>query len=104
MKGNTSRHEFIDEEGNIYSNIHLKLSFEETFDNPLFYTEEERTIWNSDVEKAAREDRKFLKMSKLDLRYNKLLLFCQPIAPRRAEKLSALCCEIILPNRRRKPL
>jgi len=72
MKGNTSRHEFIDEEGNIYSNIHLKLSFEETFDNPLFYTEEERTIWNSDIEKAAREDRKFLKMSKLDFRYNKL--------------------------------
>ena len=72
MKGNTSRHKFMDENGNIYSNIHLKLSFEETFDNHLFYTEEERTIWNSDIEKAAREDRKFLKMSKLDLRYNKL--------------------------------
>ena len=57
MKGNTSRHKFMDENGNIYSNIHLKLSFEETFDNPLFYTEEERTIWNSDIEKATREDR-----------------------------------------------
>lgn len=72
MKGNTSRHDFIDENGNIYSNIHLKLSFEETFDDPNLYTEDERISWNNENEKKEREDRKFLKLSKLDLRYNKL--------------------------------
>lgn len=72
MKGNTSRHDFIDENGNIYANIHLKLSFEETFDDPNLYSDDEIMIWDDATKKQEREDRDFLKMSKLDLRYNKL--------------------------------
>lgn len=71
MKGNTSRRSFIDQNNHIYSKIHLKLSFEETFDDPLFYTKEEQMSWDKEAKKA-REDRKFLDMSKLDLRYNRL--------------------------------
>ena len=69
MKGNTSRHSFIDG-NNIYSNIHFKLSFEETFDNPLYYSPGEYKTLTA-AEKLVREDRKFFEMSKLDLRYNK---------------------------------
>ena len=72
MKGNTSRHKFIDENFNLYSNIHLKLSFEETFDDTLYYNSNEIKKWDSSVAKAEREERKFLGLSKLDLRYNKL--------------------------------
>ncbi len=72
MKGNTSRHDFIDEDGNIFANIHLKLSFEETFDDPNLYLDDEIMVWDDATKKKEREDRDFLKMSKLDLRYNKL--------------------------------
>lgn len=70
MKGNTSRRDFIDENGHIYANIHLKLSFQETFDDPLFYTEAERMTWTSE-ERLAQQNRDFLGMSKIDLRFNK---------------------------------
>ncbi len=70
MKGNTSRQKFINEKNEIYANIHLKLSFEETFDNPLYYQPNEIMTWNSE-ERLAREERKFLDMSKIDLRFNK---------------------------------
>lgn len=69
MKGNTSRHEFIDKDSNIYDNIHFKLSFEETFDDPNYYSENEYNISNELKEKY--KNRKFIDMSKLDLRYNK---------------------------------
>lgn len=71
MKGNTSRTNFINDQNQIYNKIHLKLSFEETFDDPLYYNEEERMSW-TDENKKAREDRNFLDMSKLDLRFNRL--------------------------------
>lgn len=70
MKGNTSRQEFIDENGQFYENIHLKLSFQETFDNPLYYTEAERMTWTPE-ERLAQQNRDFLGMSKIDLRFNK---------------------------------
>lgn len=70
MKGNTSRRDFIDENGDIFANIHLKLSFEETFDNPLYYTEAERMTWTPE-EKLAQQNREFFGMSKIDLRFNK---------------------------------
>lgn len=69
MKGNTSRKNFIHDDGQIYNHIHLKLSFEETFDNPLYYTEEERMTWTA-ADRLAQQDRDFLGMSKIDLRYN----------------------------------
>lgn len=70
MKGNTSRHEFINENNELYNNIHLKLSFEETFDDPNYYNNDEIMTWTEE-EKALQEDRTFFNMSKIDLRYNK---------------------------------
>lgn len=71
MKGNTSRKSFIDSNNNIYNTIHLKLSFEETFSNPNYYTSSEIKQWTSS-EKVLRENRDFLGLSKLDLRFNKI--------------------------------
>lgn len=70
MKGNTSRHEFINDNNELYNNIHLKLSFEETFDDPNYYTSDEIMTW-TDEERLIQKDRTFFNMSKIDLRYNK---------------------------------
>ena len=74
MKGNTSRHSFY-KNAEITSNIHLKLSFEETFDDSSLYETEELMDWTkySKESRDYRKDRKFLGMSKIDLRYNKCL-------------------------------
>ena len=71
MKGNTSKTEFIDENSKeIYRNIHLKLSFNETFDDPYYYSSSEILSW-TDEEKLIRSEREFLGQSAIDLRYNK---------------------------------
>lgn len=61
LKGNTSRREFVDENGEIYDIVHFKLSFDEVID---YVTYEEG-------EKEEIEERKFLGLKKIDLKWNK---------------------------------
>lgn len=68
MKGNTSRTAFYNNSG-IYNLIHLKLSFQETFDDPDYYGADARQ-WTDD-QRQTRKDRTFATLAKLDLRWNR---------------------------------
>lgn len=71
MKGNTSRTDFYDvEEGGIYKYIHLKLDFQETFDDEEYYGDDTR-VWASEDQRDERKDRTFATLEKVDLRWNK---------------------------------
>lgn len=69
MKGNTSRTAFYNEKEGIYNLIHLKLSFQETFDDPELYGSEVKT-WTKE-DRQARKNRTFATLEKLDLRWNR---------------------------------
>lgn len=69
MKGNTSRTSFYNEEEGIYNLIHLKLSFQETFDDAAYYGSDAKQ-W-TDTARQARKDRTFATLEKLDLRWNR---------------------------------
>ena len=69
MKGNTSRTSFYSQEEGIYNAIHLKLSFQETFDDADYYGSDAKT-WTEEARKA-RKDRTFATLEKLDLRFNR---------------------------------
>lgn len=69
MKGNTSRTDFYTAEQGITGLIHLKLSFQETFDDPDYYGSDALT-W-AEADRAEREDRTFAGLSKLDLKWNR---------------------------------
>ena len=71
MKGNTSRTNFYKpEEGGIYKAIHLKLDFQETFDEPAYYGSETRQ-WVNEDQRKARKDRTFATLEQLEMRWNK---------------------------------
>ncbi len=70
MKGNTSRVDFYSPEEGIYNAIHLKLDFQETFDDEACYGKEAQ-VWESDEARSARKDRTFATLEKLELRWNK---------------------------------
>ena len=70
MKGNTSRTSFYNEQDGIYKYIHLKLDFQETFDDKTYYGSSAK-VWTSDADRDARKDRTFATLEKLDLRWNK---------------------------------
>jgi hypothetical protein len=61
LKGNTSRRKFVDEDGNVYATVHFKLDFNEMIDYVDY----------SDIEKSYIDERKFLGLKKLDLKWNK---------------------------------
>ncbi len=69
MKGNTSRTSFYSEEEGIYNHIHLKLDFQETFDDEEYYGDE-ALAWE-EADRDARKDRTFATLEKIDLRWNK---------------------------------
>lgn len=69
MKGNTSRTSFYNEEDGIYNVIHLKLSFQETFDDEEYYGAE-ALKWD-ETSRKERKNRTFATLEKLDLRWNK---------------------------------
>lgn len=69
MKGNTSRTSFYSEEQGIYNLIHLKLSFQETFDDEEYYGAE-ALKWD-ETSRKERKNRTFATLEKLDLRWNK---------------------------------
>lgn len=69
MKGNTSRTDFYNASEGIYNLIHLKLSFQETFDDPEDYGAD-ALQWEADARKN-RKARTFATLEKLDLRWNR---------------------------------
>lgn len=70
MKGNTSRHEFYGNDG-FFDNVHMKLSFKQTFDDiDDGYEESELKQWNDEDARSARKDRRFGGMEKIDIKYN----------------------------------
>lgn len=69
MKGNTSRTDFYSPEEGIYNQIHLKLSFQETFDEAKYYGNDSLS-WEP-ADREIREKRTFATLEKLDLRWNK---------------------------------
>lgn len=71
MKGNTSRTSFYkQEEGGIYKAVHLKLDFQETFDDEAHYGSD-AMVWGSDAQRQARKDRTFATLEQLEMRWNK---------------------------------
>lgn len=70
QKGNTSR-KSIFEDGNIVNLNHFKLSFDETFDDVEAYGADAYDWTNKAQEKKEREDREFLGLSGLDIKWNK---------------------------------
>ena len=70
MKGNTSRHEFYNNDG-FFDRVHLKLSFKQTFDDTADgYTQDELKVWTDSDAKKARKNRLFGDMEKIDIKYN----------------------------------
>lgn len=69
MKGNTSRTDFYNGLTGIYNVIHLKLSFQETFDEDAYYGSEAKK-WEAN-ERKLRKNRTFATLEKLDLRWNR---------------------------------
>ena len=69
MKGNTSRTAFYNQEEGIYNLIHLKLSFQETFDEAEYYGADAK-VWDEEA-RDARKDRTFATLEKMDMRWNR---------------------------------
>lgn len=70
MKGNTSRTDFYNAEEGIYNFIHLRLDFQETFEDETYYGSQ-RNIWNDEKQRKQRKNRTFATLEKLELRWNK---------------------------------
>ncbi len=70
MKGNTSRVNFYNAQEGIYNAIHLKIDFQETFDDEDCYGSEAQ-VWESQQARDARKDRTFASLEKLEMRWNK---------------------------------
>ena len=70
MKGNTSRTDFYSAEEGIYNFIHLRLDFQETFEDEGYYGND-RTVWEDEKLLKDRKDRTFATLEKLELRWNK---------------------------------
>ncbi len=69
MKGNTSRTNFYNANDGIYNAIHLKISFQETFDEDYYGSDAQ--VWSDASARKARKNRTFASLEKLDLRWNK---------------------------------
>jgi spore coat protein CotH len=70
MKGNTSRTDFYNPDDGIYKYIHLKLDFQETFDDADYYGSSAK-VWANDEQREARKDRTFATLEQLEMRWNK---------------------------------
>lgn len=68
MKGNTSRHTFYGDDG-FTNNIHMKLSFKETFDDiDDGYTQDELKEWTDEDKRDERKARTLGGMEKIDVK------------------------------------
>jgi spore coat protein CotH len=70
MKGNTSRTDFYNANDGIYKYIHLKLDFQETFDDEDYYGSSAK-VWADKDARDARKDRTFATLEQLEMRWNK---------------------------------
>ena len=70
MKGNTSRTDFYNETDGIYKYIHLKLDFQETFDDEDDYGDDAKA-WDNEDLRDVRKDRTFAGLESLEMRWNK---------------------------------
>lgn len=71
MKGNLSLTDFYDEKNSdMYNLIHLKLSFDETFDDEKYYGDDANQ-WESTQERDERKKRTFATLNGIDLKWNK---------------------------------
>lgn len=75
MRGNTSRRNFCDDNGNIYAYVHFRFSLNETFDGDDYaagaWGEDIAVEWTDDEAREAREDRTFATMKKFYYKWNK---------------------------------
>lgn len=75
MRGNTSRRNFCDENGNIYDYVHFRFSLTETFDGAEYrdgaWGEDIAVKWTDDAAREARKDRSFATMKKFYYKWNK---------------------------------
>ena len=69
MKGNTSRKSFYNYGSGVYALIHMKFSFDETFDNKDYYGDEAK-VWESEEARKERKDRTFASLSGLEMKWN----------------------------------
>ena len=70
MKGNTSRTDFYNAGEGIYKYIHLKLDFQETFDDEDDYGTDVKA-WDNEDLRDQRKDRTFAGLESLEMRWNK---------------------------------
>ncbi len=69
LKGNTSRIDPVDNNGNLINASHYKLSFTELFDDATIYGNDAKTY--TDAERLSRKERSLLGLEKLDLKWNR---------------------------------
>lgn len=70
MKGNTSRTDFYSDYKGMYNLIHLKLSFDETFENEDYYGDD-AVKWDDEESLNDRKKRTFATLDGLELKWNK---------------------------------
>ena len=75
MRGNTSRRDFCDQDGNIYAYVHLRFDLGETFDGEEYedgaWGADIRHEWTDDEARSARKDRTFATLEKFYYKWNK---------------------------------
>ncbi len=75
MKGNTSRREFVDSNGNFTDKCHFKLKFNETFDGSEYLEVSELQDyyheWTDTNARKTRKSRNVFDMQKLNIKWNK---------------------------------
>lgn len=71
MKGNTSRTAFYDSNSGIYSLIHFKVDFTETFDDELYYGNDSAYDLGIDIEK--QKNRTFASLDSMEIKWNQTL-------------------------------
>lgn len=75
MRGNTSRRNFCDENGNVYDYVHFRFSLTETFDGEEYqegaWGEDIANVWTDSSARKARKNRTFATMKKFYYKWNK---------------------------------
>lgn len=71
MKGNTSRTAFYDSNSGVYSLIHFKVDFTETFDDELYYGGD--SDYALDIDKEKQKNRTFATLDSMEIKWNQTL-------------------------------
>lgn len=68
MKGNTSRTAFYDSNSGVYSLIHFKVDFTETFDDEQYYGGD--SDYDLDIDKEKQQNRTFATLDSMEIKWN----------------------------------